>query len=92
VKRERCPDVELDELIQRGVDERAEICAACEPWFDDTAVNSLADARMAGRSSGFLNHGASMNPFPERSPEHYTWNRERLAVIGARLNAARWAA
>ena len=48
-------------------------------------VLSMIDAASAGRAAGMLGHGASMNPYQDRTPEYVEWEKHRLATIGARL-------
>ena len=45
----------------------------------------LQDALAAGVRAGEMGHGASMNPYPDGTPEYHEWDRGRLAAIGQSL-------
>ena len=48
---------------------------------------SLIQAQAEGQQAGEFSHGASMNPYPDGTPENSMWENARFATIGYRLNS-----
>lgn len=90
--RERDPDVDHDERVQREVDERWEICNACEPWFSNAVFAELAsiiDAFIDGQRSGVGQVSAGANPWDVHTEHYAAWERGRNGAELNRLNRSR---
>jgi hypothetical protein len=85
MRRERDEDLLHDEAVQRDVDDRWEICIACEPWFDKSAfidVAFLVDQHLEGQIAGRQGATAGMNPNDPHTPGYDAWERGRRAIEG----------
>lgn len=94
MERERDIDAEIDDEVQRDVDDRWEICVACEPWFDSSTFVELAaiiDAFLDGQHAGMQQISAGANPWDVHSEHYAAWERGRLGAEINRMNRRRLA-